>query len=102
MLCRPNNYFLNLGHTSIYEIENRGTIERTLVSIFAGDVEAALDPQGTDPDEGVSSGRGEAVVLLARVVVPDNKHRPCCWDTGTPTSSCRAPTRSSHTRHCQD
>ena len=86
MLCRPNNYFLNLGHTSIYEIENRGTIERTLVSIFAGDVEAALDPQGTDPDEGVSPGRGEAVVLLARVVVPGNivltwTQLPGYWDT---------------------
>merc|ERR1711950_88721 len=41
-----------------------------LVSVFAGDVEAALDSQGTDPDEGVSPGRGEAVVLFARVVVP--------------------------------
>ena len=44
--------------------------ERTLVSVFAGDVEAALDPQGADPHEGVRPGRGEAVVLLARVVVP--------------------------------
>jgi len=41
-----------------------------LVSVFAGDVEAALHPQGADPHEGVSPGRGEAVVLLARVVVP--------------------------------
>ena len=46
--------------------------EPTLVSVFAGDVEAALDPQGADPHEGVSPGRGEAVVLLARVVVPDS------------------------------
>ena len=45
--------------------------EPTLVSVFAGDVEAALHPQGADPHEGVSPGRGEAVVLLARVVVPD-------------------------------
>ena len=44
--------------------------EPTLVSVFAGDVEAALDPQGADPHEGVRPGRGEAVVLLARVVVP--------------------------------
>ena len=77
-------------------------VEPTLVSVFSGDVEAALDPQGADPDEGVSPGRGEAVVLLARVVVPDNKHRHSCWDAGTPTSSCQAPPRSSRTRHCQD
>ena len=46
--------------------------ELTLVSVFSGDVEAALDSRGADPDEGVSPGGGEAVVLLARVVVPDN------------------------------
>ena len=69
-------------HVKIDEL----SAELTLVSVFAGDVEAALDPQGTDSDEGVSSGRSEAVVLLAGVVVPSSivltwTQLPGYWDT---------------------
>ena len=45
----------------------------TLVIILASDVEAALDAEGADPDEGVRSWGAQGVILVTGVIVPKKR-----------------------------
>ena len=47
-----------------------GQASLTLVIILASDVEAALDAEGADPDEGVRSWGAQGVILVTGVIVP--------------------------------